>query len=1044
MKRVPLLLAAVMASSSPADVVLSVRDAGTGIGLKARAVVTVGAAAPEAFDVDGRIRFAAPGGEFGVEVRADGYRALGTAFKIECGRDLPVVFWMDAEGGLPPAEAGPPGSLCVTGTVVDAASLMPLEGVETEGGATERDGAFRFCLPVPDPWDEEALPTLSALFQKPGYADLSVDGILLREGTVTLRLEMEPGEGARRAPDLHRFLLPQEESGEAADDGPEGSGPPLIPGTLSGLPVPLLTVADPPDTIKVGMSCSCTTCSSVDVLSLETYVKRGLNDEWISSWSQHSLRSGAVAYRSYGSYYVLHPLNAAYDICSSTCCQVNDSDTATAANTAVDRTAGIVLWRNGAILRSEYSAEDNAWDDPDDGLSCTNGDLSCGDGYAGSPSTSWPCLSDPVCAGHGCFGHGRGMCQWGTSRWAGSQAKLWNWITNHYYNANGSGSGYRTAYMTSPFLATSASPSPASVAAGETFTLNLGAASYAETAHTQVMIGASLYSTSSGYVSDPAHDAKVTLSPGANAPSRPFTVPAGTPVGTYDLITALWLDTDEDGAITGDDLSLTSRTDAGAVTVTAAAGGTCADPYAVATFPYADSRTTAGGATALASTNCRSMRVLAGPERVYRFTTLQQGTLTTSLSSAEDLDVLLLRACGTYDCEAWGDAGFTRDNLPPGTYWVVVDTAGTAGAYTLNLSFTAGDTLPPEAVGDLRLSKSGGSALLSWSAVAQDIAGQTQAADHYRVLRGSAPDALVHLATVTGTSRSDAVLTDGNTWFYRVQAVDAAGNGASPCLSATVDDPAADLAGTWSTASSQPDRYGASYRYAPSNGSGALTAAFRPVLSCASPHRLYSWHPAASNRSPSVPVTVQTASGPSLLAVDQTADGGRWVSRGEFDLEPGTSYARISDAAPGGSVVIADAFRFAPSPKTDLVLDEQQSVRTGTWTAGSSSGGWEGDYLYAAASSSATADYTPMLELPGAYAVYAWYREGANRSTAVPYTVTTASGPSLVFVNQQVNGQQWFALGTFTLTPDTARVRIGAPGSGAGVVIADAVRFVKQ
>jgi hypothetical protein len=976
-------------------------------------------------------------------VSAPGRLPLTASFEPEEGKDFAVTYWLDTTDA-PVPEAALPGQLCIAGWVVDAATLRPLEGVEAEGGLTGPDGAFRFCLPIPWPRDGEPLPTASFLFRKPGYADLSVDGVLLREGTVVLRLEMEPGEGTRRSPDLHRLLLPQEEADGEAPEEDEGGPFVLVPSTLEGLPVPLAVVIDPPDAVRVGMSCSCTTCSTVDVVSLETYVKRGLNDEWISSWSQHSLRSGAVAYRSYGSYYVLHPLNANYDICSTTCCQVNDTDTATATNTAVDRTAGIVLQRSGAILRSEYSAENNAWDDPDDGLSCTNGDLSCGDGYAGSPSTSWPCLADAVCAGHGCFGHGRGMCQWGTSRWASTQARLWNWIVNHYYNDNGAGSGYRTAYPTSPFSSTAASPSPSAVAAGDTFTINLSATSHAESAHSQVMIGASLYSASTGYISDPAHDTKVTLNPAANAVSRPFAVPSGTAAGTYDLITALWLDTDEDGAITSADLSLTSRTDAGAVTVTAPSGGTCADPYAVGAFPYADTRTTVGGATALSATNCRSTRSLAGPERVYRFTTLQQGTLTASLSSAQDLDVLLMRACGAVDCEAWGDTGFTRDNLPPSTYLVVVDTAGTAGAYTLNLAFTPGDTLPPEAVDDLRLSKSGGNALLAWSAVALDVAGQAQAADHYRVWRGSSPNALVPLASVTSTSRADAVLADGLNWFYRVQAVDAAGNAASPCLSAVVDDPSAAFAGAWTAASAQADKYGPSYRTAASNGTGSATAAFTPVLTCARPHQVYSWHPAAANRSASVPVTVQTATGPSVLAVDQTADGGRWVIRGEYDLTPGTAFARVSDAAPGGSVVIADAFRFVPSPATDLVLDEQQSVRTGTWTAGSSSGGWEGDYLYATAAASATADFIPMLETPGTYAVYTWYREGANRSTVVPYTVTTASGSSVVTVNQQINGQQWYLLGTFSLAPDTARVRIGTPGSGTGVVIADAVQFVKQ
>ena len=48
----------------------------------------------------------------------------------------------------------------------------------------------------------------------------------------------------------------------------------------------------------------------------------------------------------------------------------------------------------------------------------------CGDGFAGSPSTGWPCIADLVDGGHGCFGHGRGMCQCGTHAWSRSQLAI--------------------------------------------------------------------------------------------------------------------------------------------------------------------------------------------------------------------------------------------------------------------------------------------------------------------------------------------------------------------------------------------------------------------------------------------------------------------------------------------------------------------------------------------------------------------------------------------------------------------------------------------
>src|SRR5262249_38211779 len=151
-----------------------------------------------------------------------------------------------------------------------------------------------------------------------------------------------------------------------------------------------------------GFNCSCATCSTVEVMSLETYTKRGLNDEWIASWTPHSLRAGAIAYRSYGAYYVYHPRTPDYDICSTTCCQVNDPDTSASTDAAVEATAGILLERGGDIFRSEYSAENNNDNCP--GPGCSNQSCTCGNGNAGSPGASWPCVAEPWDANRACFG----------------------------------------------------------------------------------------------------------------------------------------------------------------------------------------------------------------------------------------------------------------------------------------------------------------------------------------------------------------------------------------------------------------------------------------------------------------------------------------------------------------------------------------------------------------------------------------------------------------------------------------------------------------
>jgi hypothetical protein len=314
-----------------------------------------------------------------------------------------------------------------------------------------------------------------------------------------------------------------------------------------------LLVLAPPASIRVGYNCSCTSCSTVEVMSLETYAKRGLPREWIASWTQHSLRAGAIAYRSYGSWHVDNPLRPNYDICNTTCCQVNSTGTSGSTNLAVEITAGILLQLTGSAFRAEYSAENNNLC----GTGCSNSSCICGNGNAGSPGAGWPCVSEPYDSGHACAGHGRGMCQWGTQRGA-LLGQLWNWITDHYYNNNGSPGGFRSAYLTSPLDIAAAAPDPSLVSAGDLFTIYMTVVDYAELLHDQLMLGASLYSNATGYISDRTTDQKVAVYPGWTDVSRVFNVPPWAPSGAYDLVVALWLDVDEDSAITGADLPLVS------------------------------------------------------------------------------------------------------------------------------------------------------------------------------------------------------------------------------------------------------------------------------------------------------------------------------------------------------------------------------------------------------------------------------------------------------------------------------------------------------
>ncbi|MFN7976145.1 MAG: putative Ig domain-containing protein [Acidobacteriota bacterium] len=620
-RRLPVLLSATLlglpAVAAPAPdraLSLRVRDVATGRALPAMASVRGPGSTAGKIPVpaSGLSRLGIPPGDVTLLVQAAGHASLQTHFDVDAGPSLPVTIWLHALDDASTAPVPEAGTGIVTGFLYDARSGQPLEGAEVScslGGGAVSDASGSFLLSYPSPATADR-PILGAiLVTHRGHESLELRGLVLQGGGVKIVEDLAPGSGVR-VKDVTPMPLRSREEQEVHQSAPHATEPAApIAGRrarpfLQTRPVPdsvdavdLVGIA-PPSVIRVGTGCSCTSCSGVSVLSLEDYVAGGLDNEWISSWAAHSLRAGSIPYRSYGAWYVYNPINGNYDICSNACCQAYDPATYGNTQSAANLTAGIMLELGGSLMRSEYSAENNSWDDPNDGLSCVNSDQSCGDGWAGSPATGWPCLSDAPCTGWGCFGHGRGECQWGTSRWA-NQGQLWSWIGDHYYNDNGGGSGSRTAHMTSPIFMPAFSPNPSTVIPGQTFSIDVTADNTAALGHTEIMIGASLYSVITGYVSDPANDTKVTLAVGTNSVSRPFTVPMGTPTGVYDLIVALWYDVDGDGTITGSDLSLVLATAPGAVTVADACGLMVLSPSSLPGgtigTPYSQTITASGG-----------------------------------------------------------------------------------------------------------------------------------------------------------------------------------------------------------------------------------------------------------------------------------------------------------------------------------------------------------------------------------------------------------------------------------------------------------------
>jgi hypothetical protein len=307
-------------------------------------------------------------------IKSAGFKSI--SFSLEQNAPLPerIRIWLD------PANARPASSGLV---VLDQQSGLPVKGIKIKDLAN------------------------GYLLSAKGYRSLHFSPSYRIAETLYL-LEMQAGRGRRQIREVHGLDF------ESND---------LLAGPAAGARGASCT---PPATIRVGTNCNCTQCTQVEVMSLETYTAQGLNDEWIPSWNTESLKAGSVAYRSFGAWYVINQAlpGVNYDIASSTCNQVWTPSLSAACASAAAATAGELLEQNAAIARSEYSAE-------------ANFETGCANGQKGDGSAQWPCSSDSLCAGNANSGHGRGMCQWGSQRWASQRAWTYTQILDHYYNIGG-------------------------------------------------------------------------------------------------------------------------------------------------------------------------------------------------------------------------------------------------------------------------------------------------------------------------------------------------------------------------------------------------------------------------------------------------------------------------------------------------------------------------------------------------------------------------------------------------------------------------------
>lgn len=400
--------------------------------------------------------------KYAVRCRATGYVNQQASYTLAPLQLLRLRIQLDPVKAQKPEL--PKGKAVVSGYVRDEDTQLPIADVlvqSTTGASvhTGADGYFEFESTDYTPKGTDGVQPVRCQLQftKQGYATFNYQNLPLYEDKLCLKVSLKQGAESQTLQWKHKLI---EMAGAATEQE--------MPATEAAAQA--ATSCSVPQVVRLntgGSNLPCTSCSgcvSVVQLSLENYVSTGLDDEWIASWNDESLKAGAVAYRTYGAYWVNHPMNANYDIVAYPCKQHwNGTTTSSYTANAAAATAGQVLVDgNNAIAFSEYAAETN--------------NFGCGNGYTGCTTCGapvWPCVSDAVCAGATSSGHWRGMCQWGSHRWA-QQAQLYTWILDHYYTPGNLSLCYGQPTSCSAAPANNSCYSPATLTVGNNCTTTAG------------------------------------------------------------------------------------------------------------------------------------------------------------------------------------------------------------------------------------------------------------------------------------------------------------------------------------------------------------------------------------------------------------------------------------------------------------------------------------------------------------------------------------------------------------------------------------------
>jgi hypothetical protein len=271
--------------------------------------------------------------------------------------------------------------------------------------------------------------------------------------------------------------------------------------------------------------------------------------------------------------------------------------------------------------------------------------------------------------------------------------------------------------------------------------------------------------------------------------------------------------------------------------------------------------------------------------------------------------------------------------------------------------------------------------------------------------------------SATTTSYQDTGLNIGATYFYRIRAYNAGGNSAYANSASAVAFP--------------------------------LIAPPMPAQSVA----------AAPTSFSQVGLSWVPSPGDTGFYVQRSVDRNIWTTIAQLPQAASTYQDTTADSAThyfyrvvafnAAGIAPASNLTSATTPTYSVVLDNASSndvTVAGPWSHSTALAGYFGsDFLQDndlnKGASSVT--FAPTLPEAGVYQVSIRWTSAPNRADNVPVTIQYDGGSIVLQINQRQNGGKWVTLGSFNFHSGSSGSVIISNANTDGVVVADAVQFVK-